>query len=76
MVTRGALWMAWMVAGAYALAIPQLLGKKHALLGAFAAASPQGKACVGLWILGSIILCSMFLRAIQIRNAQLRARAP
>jgi len=65
-----AVWVAWLVAGALAFGLPQLLAKKGAVVAAFEAASPQGKTYIGLWLLGSVVLCALLLRTVLQRGAQ------
>ncbi len=66
--SRGALaalaWGAWLLAGALALDLPRLLRRGGSLLRAFEAVSPRVKAYVGIWVLGSVVLCAVLLRAV------------
>jgi len=63
-------WVAWLMAGALAFDLPQLLVKKGAVVTAFDAASPQGKTYVGLWLLGSVVLFALLLRTVFQRGAK------
>ena len=68
-------WAAWLVMGALAFDLPQLLVNKGAVVAAFEAASPQGKIYVGLWLLGSVVLCALLLRSVVQRGAQSPTRS-
>jgi hypothetical protein len=65
-----AVWVAWLVVGALAFDLPQLLVKKGAVVTAFEAASPQCKTYVGFWLLGSVVLFALLLRAVVQRSAK------
>lgn len=58
-------WAAWLLAGAFAFDLTEFVHQQGTLLAAFAAASPQVKATVAAWLLGSIVLCTLLLMAIQ-----------
>ena len=63
-------WVAWLVVGALAFDLPQLLVKKGDVVAAFDAASLQGKTYVGFWLLGSVVLFALLLRAVVQRSAK------
>lgn len=63
-------WVFWVVAGAFAFDLLPLVGKPGAVRAALDAASPQERVYVGIWVLGSVALLSMALRAIHQRRAQ------
>ncbi|MEJ2156896.1 MAG: hypothetical protein P8X96_16275 [Desulfobacteraceae bacterium] len=61
MVRIAVVWAAWIVAGAVTFDLPRLLHEKSDPMAAFAAAPQEAKIYITIWILGSVILCALFI---------------
>ena len=59
------LWVAWIYAGVVTFGLPRLMSKKVDLVTALADASQEAKIYVGIWILGSIVLCAYLITTLR-----------
>ena len=59
------LWMAWIYAGVVTFGLPRLMSEKVDLVAALADASQEVKIYVGIWILGSIVLCALLMTTLR-----------
>jgi len=59
------LWMAWIYAGVVTFDLPRLLSEKADLIARLADASQEAKIYVGIWILGSVVLCAFLITSLR-----------
>jgi len=71
-----AAWGLWVVEGALIFRVPALLQNKGSATEAFAAAPPEVKAWVGLWIVGSVTLLTIALMSLRAAQPTLQADRP
>ena len=59
------LWMAWIYAGVVTFGLPRLMSEKADLVAALANASQEAKIYIGIWVLGSIVLCAYLMTTLR-----------
>lgn len=64
-VTYGIIWLIWLIAGIIHFDLPQLYQKNTDIIAALASASPEAQLHFGIWLIGSITLCTFFIISIR-----------
>jgi len=58
-------WMAWIYAGVVTFGLPRLVSEKTDLVAALTDASQEVKVYIGIWILGSVVLCAFLVTTLR-----------